>query len=346
MTTNYKKISIIIPCRNEEKYIADCIDSIIENDYSNEFIEVFLIDGMSTDNTQTIINQYVKKYSYIKLLFNPQKTVPYALNKGIEQATGDLIIRLDAHSKYPKNYFSQLIHNQQLTNADNIGGVWITEPANNTLIAKAIAVATSSGFGIGNARYRLTNQAKEPFEVDTVPFGCYRKEVFEKIGLFDAELVRNQDDEFNARLIKNNGKIFLVPSIEIVYFARENLSKMFKMFYQYGLFKPLVNKKIGKPATFRQFVPLFFVLFLFSLPFFVFLSKITAFWAIFILVLYFFISILFSTKIALAKNDFALLGLLPLVFFTIHFSYGFGYINGIFKFLILGQKNITIQSSR
>jgi glycosyltransferase involved in cell wall biosynthesis len=346
MTTNYKKISIIVPCRNEEKFIDSCINSIVDNDYPKELTEVFIIDGISTDNTQNIINQYVKKFQYIKLLLNPQKTVPFALNKGIEAATGDFIIRLDAHSIYPKNYFSQLIYFQQQTNADNIGGVWITQPANNSLTARVIAIATSSGFGIGNAQYRLKNTGKEPFEVDTVPFGCYKKEVFKKIGLFEPELTRNQDDEFNARLIKNGGKIILVSSIEIQYFARENLYKTFKMFYQYGLFKPLVNKKIGTPATIRQFIPLFFVLFLFSLPFFIFLSKITAIFGIFILVLYFSLSTLFSIKIAFAKKDFLLLSVLPLVFFIIHFSYGIGYIKGIFKFLIFNEKNITIQSSR
>lgn len=218
-----------------------------------------------------------------------------------------------------------------------MGGVWITEPANKSAKAIAIAKATSHPFGIGNAYYRL--EMKEPRDVDTVPFGCYNRSVFEKIGFFDEELVRNQDDEFNARLIKKGGKIYLLPDVKIRYFARETFRKTSKMFYQYGLYKPLVNLKVGQPATVRQFVPLallwFFLVFgpLSFLGYFFFL--------IFMIGILLYLAANFFVSIALAaknKDGHQLLFNLLFLFPLIHFSYGYGYLAGIFRFLIFRKR--------
>ena len=255
-----KRVSIIIPCRNEEAFIGKVLENIVHQDYPADLTEVFVIDGKSNDKTAEIIKGYSEKHSFIHYLENPQKIVPFALNKAIKQSSGEIIIRMDAHAVYPNNYVSKLVEGLADYKCENVGGVWITKPGNDSVKAKAIALATSHPFGIGNAYYRLPNQ--KPKEVDTVPFGCYSRNVFDKIGYFDEELTRNQDDEFNARLIKNGGKIYLLPEIQIIYFAREKLRKISKMFYQYGLYKPLVNLKIGKPATLRQFAPssLFYIL--------------------------------------------------------------------------------------
>jgi len=244
---------------------------------------------------------------------------------------------MDAHSIYPIDYISKLVEGLQKFNCDNVGGVWITEPANNSAKATAIANATSHPFGIGNAYYRLN--IKTPKEVDTVPFGCYKRTIFEKIGYFDEELMRNQDDEFNARLIKNGGKIYLLPDVKIRYFARKTLSKTAKMFYQYGLYKPLVNLKIGQPATIRQFVPLallLFVLVFAPLSFFgyyYFLVFLTG------MILYLgtdlFVSLLLTVK---NRTDFSSILYLIILFPIIHFSYGYGYLSGIFRFLIFRKK--------
>jgi len=329
-----KKISIIIPCRNEEKFIANTLESIINGSYPLEKMEILIIDGMSDDTTREIVGKYEKKYPQIKLIDNPQKTVPYAMNYGIKEAKGEVIVRLDAHSIYPSDYIEKLVYWLEKLDVDNVGGVWDTTPANDSLEAKAIALATSHPFGIGNAQYRISNK-KEPYEVDTVPFGCYKKEVFEKIGLFDTDLTRNQDDELNARLIQNGGKIFLIPDLKIKYFARDKFSKMFKMFYQYGYFKPLVNLKLRQPATVRQFVPLLFVLFLIFGILFSFLSKIFFYLFILGIFIYFGADCLVSFKISKRENNFKLLPYLVLSFFLIHFSYGIGYLKGIMDFVIL-----------
>jgi GT2 family glycosyltransferase len=164
---------------------------------------------------------------------------------------------LDAHTEFPQNYFTNLINNAEKLGADNVGGVVKTLPADFTVKANAIAIALSHIFGVGNSHFRVG--AKTIKEVDTVPFGCFRRDIFNKIGLFDVDLIRNQDDEFNGRIIKNKGKIFLIPQIVVKYYARDTIEKVFKMFYQYGLFKPLVNKKLGMPTTIRQFLPVLFV---------------------------------------------------------------------------------------
>jgi len=328
-----EKVSVIVPTRNEEKYIRNLFSNLILQAYPKEFLEILVVDGKSSDGTIEIIKEFASNYSHIKYFNNPDQTAPYALNIGIKHATGDVIIRVDAHSIYPSNYVSQLVHYLTELDADNVGGVWITTAANESNIANVIAEATSNRFGIGNALYRLVNC--EIKQVDTVPFGCYRRDIFDKIGLFDEELTRNQDDEFNGRLINNGGKIYLIPSIKIIYFARENLSKMSKMFYQYGLFKPLVNKKLGAPSTIRQLVPPLFVLFLICLPILLFIPVIKVV-SIVLIALYLVASLLVTFRVCKKKNNLRLI-VLPVAFFLIHLSYGCGYLLGIVRFLLMNR---------
>ena len=197
-------ISVICPIYNEERYIGKCIDSVLEQDYSKEDMEVLFVDGMSTDRTREIVVEYAGRYPFVRLLDNPGRIVPAALNIGIGAAKGEVIIRLDAHAIYPKNYFSVLVRKLNELRADSVGGVCRTLPVRDTSVCRAIAMALSSSFGMGNSYFRIG--ATKEMCVDTVPFGCFRREVFDKIGLFDEELVRNQDDEFNGRIVKNGGQ--------------------------------------------------------------------------------------------------------------------------------------------
>jgi glycosyltransferase involved in cell wall biosynthesis len=331
MKNNTDFVSILIPCYNEEDYIAGCLDSILKNDYPDDSMEIFVIDGMSEDETQTLVRGYEEKYPFVKLLLNEHQIVPYALNKGLKEAKGDYIIRMDAHSEYPENYISTLISYQKKLNADNIGASWDITPADNSLIARANAWSTASPFGVGNALYRL--QSNEVKQVDTVPFGCYKRDVFDRIGNFDHDLKRNQDDEFNARLIQNGGKIYLLPFLQIKYTARRTLGKLMKMFYQYALYKPLVNKKLKHPATIRQFAPPLFVLYVLLLC----ISIIIGFYPLLVslpMMFYLALSIVFSIKSGLENKDIASIFILPFVFFCIHMSYGIGYVAGLLKWNI------------
>jgi glycosyltransferase involved in cell wall biosynthesis len=329
-------VSIIIPTRNEERFIIQTLDSVMNQDYPQHLVEVILADGESDDNTRKLIQDYITNHSNVKLISNPERVVPYALNYAISESSGEIIIRLDAHSKYPQNYISRLVEELTRLKADNVGGVWITTPANEGLIATSIALATSHPLGIGNASYRLENP--EIKEVDTVPFGCFTRDVFDRIGMFDTDLIRNQDDEFNARILQNGGKIYLIPDVEIVYYARESISTMMKMFYQYGLFKPLVNKKLGAPATLRQFIPPAFLLFIVGAVVLPLLPSVFSwFWTIGF-GLYLAATLIVSLRIALKEGRFGLFFVLPWVFPLIHLSYGWGYLRGFFQVFVLHQK--------
>lgn len=332
------KLSVICPIYNEEKHIAACLDSILRQDFPKEELEVLLVDGMSTDRTREIVQQYTAQYPFIFLLDNPKRIVPTGLNIGIRVAQGEVIIRLDAHAIYPDNYFSALVDKLFALNADNVGGLCRTLPAKDTPMCEAIAAALSSPFGMGDSHFRIGTNKE--MQVDTVPFGCFRREVFDKIGYFDEELVRNQDDEFNGRIIKFGGHIYLIPSVVIDYYGRDSIGKVSKMFYQYGLFKPLVNKKLGNPASVRQFFPFFFVL---GLIIGLILSLVSTFFRILyiaVLALYIFLAAYYSIRqVKGLKRIFLLIG----TFFVIHVSYGWGYLRGMIKLLL--KKSFSAESN-
>lgn len=332
-------ISVICPIYNEEKYIARCIESVMQQDYPKDDLEVLFVDGMSKDRTREIIASYLPQCPYLRVLDNPQQIVPPAMNIGIREAKGDIIIRLDAHAFFPENYFSELVKNLVELGADNVGGVCRTLPVNDTVVCKSIANVLSSSFGMGNSHFRVG--AKDVMEVDTVPFGCFHRDLFEWIGYFDEELIRNQDDEFNGRIIKNGGKIFLLPQLVIDYFARDTIGKVYKMFYQYGLFKPLVNKKLGSPATIRQFFPLVFVLGLIVGPFFGFISPWFLVTYAGVILAYFGIATMFSLRDT--KNLKQIL-IQDWTYFVVHFAYGWGYINGLWK--LLTHKSFVAKANR
>lgn len=325
-------VSVIIACRNEKSYIIKCLDSIVANDYPKDKLEVLVVDGMSEDGTREMVESYTKRYAFTRLLDNPQKITPTGLNIGVTNAKGDIIMRMDAHNVYPENYISGLIAWLERSAADNVGGICITCAANDTPKAQAIAVGLSHPFGVGNAYFRIG--ASKPMWVDTVPFGCYRRAVFDRIGLFDEELVRNQDDEFNHRLIKHGGKVLLVPEIVSYYYARESFLKLWRMYYQYGYFKPLVLRKIGKVMTARQVIPALLVLGLFGL---IVLAPWS--WAMrltlgAILAAYSVVNLGCSTIAAIKWGVRCGLALC-VVFLVLHFSYGLGFLKGILDFLLL-----------
>ena len=335
-------ISVICPIYNEESRIEACIQSIIAQDFPHEEMEVLFVDGMSTDRTRVIVGSYSQQYPFIRLLDNPMHTAPVALNRGIRAAKGDIIVRLDAHSKYPSDYFSVLVNKLQSTDADNVGGVCNTLPAKDTSVCRAIAYAMSSSFGMGNSHFRVGVDREK--WVDTVPFGCFHRDIFDKIGFFDEELVRNQDDEFNGRLENLGGKIYLIPQVIINYTARDTLCKMRRMYYQYGLYKPLVNKKLGAPATVRQFFPLFFLLFLVFGGIGCLFSPLVQQVYVGILLLYLFIGLVVGGMSAIRMHQPLLILLMPYVFLNIHLSYGLGYLTGSFN--VMRKKTTRVTSNR
>lgn len=321
------RVSILIPCRNECAFIEKMLRGVVAQDYPCDLVEVLVLEGMSDDGTRSIVAAFAAAHPNVRMIDNPERIVSTGLNRGIAEAKGDVIIRMDAHAEYPPNYVSRLVQVLRQSGADNVGGVFDIQPGGDGVLARALARATASPFGIGNARYRLASGAIEA--VDTVPFGCYRRDVFDRVGLFDEQLVRNQDDEFNARLLKHGGKILLVPDVKIAYYARPTLGKMCRMFYQYALFKPLVMKKLGYPATLRQLCPPALVVTLAVLA--VGGLAVPALWGLLaaILAVYALAALWFSAVQARRDREWRYLLVVPLVFFCIHLSYGWGFLNGI-----------------
>ena len=317
-------ISIICPVYNEEKYITNCMESIISCDYPTTLMEVLFVDGMSCDHTRSIIDDYILRYPFIKLLDNNEKYVPFAMNIGIKEAKGDVIIRIDAHASYPSNYFSVLVDTLYKLNADNVGVVCKTEVLHKNKKTLAIKEVLSHPLGVGNSYFRTgTNKT---METDTVPFGCFRKDVFERFGLYDTRLVRNQDIELNKRIKKGGGKTFLIPDTYCVYYARENWEALFKNNYQNGKWNLLTVYYTSQfsSLSIRHFVPLCFILSL-LIPLilsFIYLSVLS-------LIAYLTLTAFSSIKIAFKKQQHFLS--LFYTFMVIHFSYGIGSLIGLIQ---------------
>ncbi len=326
-------LSVICPIYNEEKYIEKCIQSILEQDYPKEKLEILFVDGMSTDKTREIVKMYSKEYSFIRLLDNPHKIVPYAMNKGIEESNGDIIMRLDAHATYECNYFSVLVSSLQRLKADNIGSMCKTDVLNKTPKTLAIKEVLSNKFGVGNSTFRLGVDKEQ--KVDTVPFGCWPRRVFEKYGLYNVKLVRNQDIELNKRIINGGGSIYIVPNTFCTYLARETYSGVAKNNYGNGKWNILTvyYTKLLSSLSIRHFIPLVFLLSLviplllsmFYLP--IILVALFSFMSYVLLLGYISIKTAVKKRLSFVR--------LFITFIILHLSYGCGSLVGICSLPIL-----------
>ena len=310
-------VSVILPVRNEEKYIARCLDSIVDQDYSKGDLEVLVVDGMSDDGTRAIIERYVMSHSFIRILDNPRRITPCALNIGIRMARGNIIIRMDGHATYDAEYVKNCVESLDKTEADNVGG--LRRHVGEGFIGHAIALAEACRFGTGGAKFRT---AKNEQYVDTVFPGAWYKKTFEKYGYFNEKLVRNQDIEHNSRIRKKGGRIYLTPQIKSFYYCRSNLKDLWLQNFRTGVWNIETIKIAPGSLSLRHFIPLFFVIGLLTtwiIP-----------WLWFgIVISYISCSVFFSLRIAVA-NGAANFFIMPLVFLTLHLSYGFGLLVGIF----------------
>ncbi|GCD77337.1 succinoglycan biosynthesis protein exoa [Thermaurantimonas aggregans] len=310
------KISVICPCLNEEKYIENILSHFVKSlPYEKE---LFIVDGGSTDLTIEIVKKWTLRYSNIFLLNNHHKFVPFALNKAIPLCKGNYIVRIDAHTEYAEDYYEKIIEVFEKVDADIVGGPM--RPVGETYLQKAIAYATSSIFGIGDSKFH--NLTYEGY-TDSVYLGAWKKSLFDYIGFFDENLKRNQDDEFHYRAKSYGKKIYLSPKIVSYYYPRKSLKGLFKQYFEYGLYKPLVLKKVPSEWKIRHFIPSLFVIYLISTP----LCFIYPIW-IFPFALYSMLTLLYSFK---SKKSLPIKLLLLLVFPTIHISYGLGFIIGLKK---------------
>lgn len=319
-------LSIVIPCRNEVRYIGRCLESVFSAAYPHDRLEVLLADGMSDDGTREVIARYAAADSRITLLDNPARITPTGLNAAIRAAKGEVVVRMDAHAEYPREYLPRLVAALEETQADNVGGILVTLPGEDSPRGRAIALGMSHRLGVGNSQFRVGTSSRR--WVDHVAFGCWRRALFEQVGLFDEELIRGQDVEFNARVIRRGGRVLLLPDIVSRYHARRTFGQVARMFYQYGYFKPLVAMKAGRIMTVRQMVPPLFLLA------FVSAAAASLWWPVAFLV---WASIAGAYSLVVlgcalgavprhgARCALALLGVFPLL----HVGYGLGYLRGL-----------------
>ncbi len=322
-------LSVICPIYNEEKYIAQFLDSILQQDYPKDDLEILLVDGLSKDGTRDIVKKYIEKYPFIRLIDNPDKIVPYAMNRGIDAAQGEIIMRLDAHASYQPDYFSVLVNGLRRLNADNVGTVCKTDVLNKTPKTLAIREVLGNKFGVGNSTFRTGIDHEQ--EVETVPFGCWRKEVFDKYGKYDVRLVRNQDIELNKRIIRGGGKIYILPDTYCTYLARETWRTLAKNNYGNGKWNILTvyYTKMFSSLSLRHFIPLLFVLSLIVPLLLAFVWWPFALVSAVSLLVYTVLLSTVSLKLAVQKhlNFFYLLT----TFYVLHLSYGWGGLVGILK---------------
>lgn len=319
-------VSVIIPVRNEEKYIANCVESVLKQDFPKEDMELILVDGASEDRTVAIIKDFAAKYNFIKLCENPNKTVQHALNIGIRNAVGRYVVRLDAHSEYAGDYISECVRHLEKVNADNVGGPMIAR--GKTRLQKVIAAAYHSPFALGGGKFHDENY--EGY-ADTVYLGAFKRETLLNLGLYDEVLPRNEDDDLNLRVLENGGRVYVTPKIKSVYYPRDRYVALFKQYFEYGMWKVAVIKKHGNFARLSHLVPVLFFLFVAIFSVLSLFSKLASSTFAAVMLIYWSLSFYFSFS-SKYLGGFCDKLRLAWVHFVLHIAYGAGFFCGIFKF--------------
>jgi cellulose synthase/poly-beta-1,6-N-acetylglucosamine synthase-like glycosyltransferase len=328
-------ISVIVPCRNELRFIGTCIDSLFASNYPSDRMEIIVVNGMSDDGTREEVASLVRRNQTVHLLDNPKRTMPAGVNLGIQHAKGELIFILGAHARVDSSYFSRCVDSLLAYGADNVGGIIETIPQTDGLMGRAIVHSLSHRFGVGNSYFRI--HSDQPRWVDTVFGGCYRKRIFEEVGPFNELLTCSQDMEFNRRLKKRGGKILLMPDIICYYYARSNLSSFWRHNFRNGVWAilPFLYSEV-MPVRFRHLVPLLFVTSVFGSA--LASMQVRPFWWLLLTIVgsYCVCSVLASLQIAWRRQDVRYLFLMPLVFSMLHLGYGLGSAWGMVRVLQAG----------
>jgi glycosyltransferase involved in cell wall biosynthesis len=325
-------VTVVVPCRNERGEIESAVQSILSQEPPPGGFEVIVADGMSDDGTRSILFKLAGENHRLRIVDNPAGIVPTALNTAICQAQGDIIVRMDAHTDYAPDYIRRCVEVLMETTADNVGGPWVAKGKGRT--GRAISAAFKSPFCAGGARGHDPNYSGP---VDTVYLGCWRREVFAKVGLFDEELVRNQDDEFNLRLTRAGGKIWQSAKIKSWYTPRDSVAALFRQYVQYGYWKVRVIQKHKTPASLRHLVPGTFVLLIIILPLIGFAWP-PAHWMWIGLLGAYTVCNATISLVAAPEENRKLFPSLMIVFAVFHFAYGYGFLRGIWDFIILRRR--------
>lgn len=329
------KVTLLVAMHNETGYIGKCLQSILVQDYPEDRLEVLIMDGNSHDNSCEITEAMIKGKNHCRLLTNPKITQAAGWNLGISHASGDIIGIVSGHAELEPNYVSKAVETLQRTKADMVGGC--IRARGREGVGYAVQLATSTPFGVGGARFHYTTQEEE---VDTVYMGLCRKEVYKRIGGFDEEMVRNQDDELSYRLREHGGRIICNPQIRSDYYNRGTFRSLWRQYFEYGYWKVRVAQKHAKQMQLRHFIPAAFVSTLLMAGLFSFFSPLWRVVFVPTALLYIVANLTVSTWTAARKSDETLLLYLPLTFAILHISYGLGFLKGIVNFLILKRRTI------
>jgi succinoglycan biosynthesis protein ExoA len=322
-----RTVSVVMPIRNEASFIRQSLGAVLNQDYPGRLMEILVVDGMSTDNTREVVREVMAQHPNVHLVDNPGKIVPTGINLALATARGEIFVRVDGHCVIQPDYVRHCV--EYLTNEeiDGVGGPM--ETIGETQTSQAIALAMSSPFGVGGSAFRTVKDRQ--MYVDTVAFPAYRRETIHKLGLFDEELVRNQDDEYNYRLREMGGRILMTPAIRSRYYSRGSISSLWKQYFQYGYWKVRVMQKHPRQMRFRQFVPPTFVASLVGLSL---LSPVSGA-ARLVLGLAagaYLAANLGAALLTARKGGWRYLPYLPLAFGALHIAYGAGFLYGLAKF--------------
>ncbi len=318
-------VSIIIPCYNEQATIRLLLDAIIHQTFSPSEMEVIIADGLSSDQTRTVVAEFHQEHPALSLTVvdNFKRSIPSALNMALSVAKGKTIIRLDAHCIPQSDYVARCVNALEQGLGDNVGGVWQIQAGGPGWVSRSIAVAAAHPLGVGDARYRYTNRAGP---VDTVPFGAFKRELVERIGTFDETLLTNEDYEFNVRVRQHGGRVWLDPEIRSVYFARSSLRSLAQQYWRYGYWKARMLRRYPDTIRLRQALPPLFVsslvVFLLLSPWFALARLALALEAL----LYLAVLLATSLQIAFQQKDYTLLVGVPLAVIAMHFSWAAGFL--------------------
>jgi len=328
-------VTVIVPCRNEAQFIGQCLDSIIRNGYPPDRLEVLVVDGMSEDGTRAVVASLGRRYPFVRLVDNPKKSIPAAMNTGIRCAKGDVIIKMDAHSTYQPDHISACVRHQKQYGAENVGGVWKMLPGAETKTAKAIVLALAHPFGSGNAYIKVG--VDKPTWSDTAAFGCYRKELFDKVGPFNEKLRGSSDLDMNARIQLHGGRILLVPDIVITYYADASWRSFWKHNFADGVWATYVVKFGSKGWAWRHWVPLAFVSSLIGSAILAFFLP-TLWWPFLVIAgSYAMANLAASVQISIRERKREYLPTLPLAFAVRHMAHGLGALLGLLLVLVPGE---------
>ena len=325
-------VSVVIPCRNEGRYIKRVLRRLLEQDYSGLF-EIIVVDGMSLDDTvEQVRSLRVGQWTdNLKILSNPRIIIPAGLNIGIKNAVGEIVIRMDGHALPQRDYVRKAVNTLLESGYDVVGGICKSVPAADNNWAKAISIGISYIFGVGDSRFRIANSQQSACFVDTVPFGCFKKSLWKELGGFDESLLTNEDYDFNYRVRKKDGTVYLTPELVTEYVARSSLAELAKQYFRYGKWKFRMLLKQPRSIRLRHFVPPIFLLVLF-LTGVLSMSLIPASILFVVLLATYLMANLVAAVHASQKNkNLRLFPYLIIVFIIMHFSWGGGFWYSIFE---------------